>query len=218
GGQRGRPSARALLPLGPRLPRLRAVLLERPGPDVPPAGRSCGRSCANDTSCSPGHKCCPRGCCTRSKPGLCPRKRVQSSAVACPNRCADDRDCPGNRKCCFSGCGLACALPDRGRAPPSLPRLHSPQGRVKCRQEPSSIPAGRHWLWARRGSRFHAGASSHHHPIVTIPLHLGLHRCPLSSHGLQCRNQFPLVPVTKEGFISIPKCQSLIGKVMGWGR
>ncbi|PKK16661.1 hypothetical protein A306_00000412 [Columba livia] len=77
-------------------------------------------SCRNDTVCSPGQKCCTRGCCARctpaqpAKPGVCPRKRARSSAATCSNRCADDRDCPGNRKCCFSGCGLACARPDTG--------------------------------------------------------------------------------------------------------
>ncbi|XP_063206394.1 WAP four-disulfide core domain protein 3 [Chroicocephalus ridibundus] len=77
-------------------------------------------SCRNDTACSPGEKCCTRGCCARcmraepAKPGLCPWKHARRSAAACPNRCADDRDCPGSRKCCFSGCGLACVPPDTG--------------------------------------------------------------------------------------------------------
>ncbi|OPJ85030.1 keratin-associated protein 10-7-like [Patagioenas fasciata monilis] len=85
-----------------------------------PARTSCRMSCRNDTMCSPGQKCCTRGCCARctpaqpAKPGFCPRKRARSSAATCSNRCADDRDCPGNRKCCFSGCGLACARPNTG--------------------------------------------------------------------------------------------------------
>ncbi|XP_061217259.1 WAP four-disulfide core domain protein 3 [Neopsephotus bourkii] len=77
------------------------------------------RSCRKGSACSPGQERCTRGCCARclrtgpAKPGLCPRKRVQRSAVACSSRCAHDRDCSGNRKCCFSRCGLACASPDR---------------------------------------------------------------------------------------------------------
>uniref|UniRef100_A0A672U0L3 WAP domain-containing protein n=1 Tax=Strigops habroptila TaxID=2489341 RepID=A0A672U0L3_STRHB len=95
---------------------------------------SCGTSCRNDTACSPGEKCCARAPCSAwgspwlPKPGLCPRKRAQRSAVACPNRCADDRDCPGERKCCFSGCGLACASPDRGTALPSPSGAPLPPG------------------------------------------------------------------------------------------
>ncbi|XP_037258555.1 WAP four-disulfide core domain protein 3-like [Falco rusticolus] len=85
-------------------------------------GVTCGMSCHNDTACSPGEKCCIRGCCARcmraepAKPGFCPWKRVQRRATACPNRCADDRDCPGDRKCCFSGCGLACTPRDTVKA------------------------------------------------------------------------------------------------------
>uniref|UniRef100_A0A8C8A6M9 WAP domain-containing protein n=1 Tax=Otus sunia TaxID=257818 RepID=A0A8C8A6M9_9STRI len=87
-------------------------------PRVPsPLSLGCGPSCGNDTACSPGDKCCPRGCCARclrAEPGKAAWGSLHQDtgatglAAACPNRCADDRDCPGDRKCCFSGCGLAC--------------------------------------------------------------------------------------------------------------
>uniref|UniRef100_A0A8B9BVL1 WAP domain-containing protein n=1 Tax=Anser brachyrhynchus TaxID=132585 RepID=A0A8B9BVL1_9AVES len=85
----------------------------------------CRQSCADDSGCGAGEKCCTVGChrrCPRSPahPGVsCP---IPRDGGTCLDLCSFDEECPWGQKCCSNGCGRVCTrVPDGEEAAEQVP-------------------------------------------------------------------------------------------------